>query len=57
MKKMPTMATGTVHSGKSRSVKPWSSSGLSSAGIKGSVAAPAMVAAKATIQARRWLPK
>ena len=37
---MPTIATGTIHSGSRPAVKPWSSSGFISSGIKGSVAAP-----------------
>jgi len=51
--KMPTMATGTIHSASLPPVKPWSSSGFISSGISGSVSAPSSDATNATTTARR----
>ena len=48
------MATGTIQSSSDPSVKPWSSNGLRSAGINGSVAAATIVANTAMVHASRW---
>ena len=52
-RKTPMMASGTSHSSRVPSVKPLSSNGLSSAGIRGSVMAPTTVPKKARPQATR----
>ena len=53
--KMPTIATGTIHSASLPALKPWSSKGFISSGISGSVAAPTSEPTKATtMPIRPW---
>ena len=56
-RKTPINATGTIQRLRDPSVKPLSSSGLSNAGIRGSVDAPMRVATMAIVQPSRWFPK